>query len=165
MREEVDRDKGRTGGAKAYAPGKPGPSRWLLFAGLMAVIFLLPLIIVAIHAVAARWTYPGLLPQEFTARGVLLLLENGGEIAGSLLSSTAYSTATVVLSFLVSLLPASVLARYEFHGRIALEALLMSPVLVPAITYGMGIHFLFIRIGLVDTLPGVVLVLTAAAYP
>lgn len=140
-------------------------SPWLVFLGVVLVIFVAPMVVLVINAGAARWTFPDLLPAEASTRGVELLVENRRDIARSLISSTLYSVATVVLAFLLSVLPASVLARYEFRGRFILEALFLSPVLVPAITYGMGIHFLFIRIGLADTVTGVVLVLTAVAYP
>jgi len=122
-------------------------------------------VVLVINAGAARWMFPDVLPAAASSRGIELLVDNRGDIAQSMISSTGYSLATVALSFLLSVLPASVLARYEFHGRFMLEALFLSPVLVPAITYGMGIHFLFIRVGLADTVLGVVLVLTAAAYP
>ncbi|MFW5695324.1 MAG: ABC transporter permease [Alkalispirochaeta sp.] len=138
---------------------------WVLFLFVLLVIFIVPVVVLVVSAGAARWTYPDLLPAEVGRRGIELLVDNRGDIARSLVSSTLYSLATVVLSFLLSVLPAGVLARYEFRGRLLLEALFLSPVLVPAITYGMGIHFLFIRIGLADTVVGVVFVLTAAAYP
>lgn len=143
--------------------GQRGP--WLVFLVVVLMIFVAPMVVLVINAGAARWTFPDLLPAAASTRGVELLVENRGDIARSLISSTLYSAATVVLAFLLSVLPASVLARYEFRGRFVLEALFLSPVLVPAITYGMGIHFLFIRIGLADTVTGVVLVLTAVAYP
>lgn len=138
---------------------------WLLFLGVLVVVFVVPIVVLVINAGAARWVYPDLLPVEASRRGVDLLIDNRWDIARSLVSSTLYSMATVLLSFALTVLPASVLARYEFRGRFVLEALFLSPVLVPAITYGMGIHFLFIRIGLADTVTGVVVVLTAVAYP
>ncbi|MEX2444094.1 MAG: hypothetical protein WD492_10835 [Alkalispirochaeta sp.] len=150
-------------------PGRPTQSArrgpWVLFLVVLLLIFVVPVVVLVINAGAARWTFPDLLPAAASTRGVELLVANRWDIARSMLSSTLYSLATVVLSFLLSVLPASVLARYEFRGRFMLEALFLSPVLVPAITYGMGIHFLFIRIGLADTVAGVVLVLTAMAYP
>jgi ABC-type spermidine/putrescine transport system permease subunit II len=132
---------------------------------VVLMVFVLPVITVILSAAAARWQFPHLIPNAFSSRAVEFLWENRRGITRSLFSSAGYSLATVVLAFLVSVLPAEVLARYEFRGRIAVEALFLSPVLVPAITYGMGIHFLFIRLGVANTTLGVVLVLTAAAYP
>ena len=142
-----------------------GRVRWWLLLAAVLIVFLGPMLVLMLSAAAARWSFPDLLPAALSARGLELLLRSGGPIALALVSSTGYALLVVLLAFLVSVLPASVLARYEFRGRLLLEALFLSPVLIPAITYGMGIHFTFIRVGLANTLPGVVLVLTAAAYP
>jgi putative spermidine/putrescine transport system permease protein len=144
---------------------RTGRVGWGLLTAGSLIIFLGPIVVLAMSALAARWVYPEVLPSTLSLRGVRYVQDNWNGIARALLSSTGYSLATVTLAFLVSVLPASVLGRYEFRGRITLEAVFLSPVLVPAITYGMGIHFLFLRIGLADTVAAVVLVLTAAAYP
>lgn len=132
---------------------------------LLIAVFVLPVVIVALSAFAARWVTPDVLPSQWSLRGIAFLVENAPSIATSVGSSLAYSMTVVVLSFGLCVLPASVLGRYEFPGRIALEVLLLSPVLVPAITWSMGIHFTLLRIGFANRFIGVVIVLTAAAYP
>ncbi len=139
--------------------------RWSTLVVVLIVLFIVPLLVVVIHALSARWLYPELIPSVWSVRGLEFLVRNGPGIARSVLSSFLYSTASVILAFLVCVTPARALAYVEFRGKIFVEALLLSPVLVPAITYGMGIHFLFIRLGLANNRIGVVLVLTAAAYP
>lgn len=140
------------------------PAHWVVLLSLVAV-FIVPLAIVALSAGAAMWTAPDILPSQWSARGIDFLLGNAGSIARSIGSSMAYSVSVVFVSFILCVFPASVLGRYEFRGRIAMEVLLLSPVLVPAITWSMGIHFTLLRIGLANRFPGVVIVLTAAAYP
>jgi len=132
---------------------------------LLLVVFVGPILIVLLNALAARWAYPAVLPEEWSLRGVRFVLRNARDLISSILSSFMYSITVVVLSFIVCIAPARVLARDRFPGRRILEALFLSPVLIPAITYGMGIHFLFIRLGLANRTVGVVLVLTAASYP
>ncbi|MFW5487080.1 MAG: ABC transporter permease [Desulfovibrio sp.] len=83
----------------------------------------------------------------------------------SILSSLGYSMATVALTFAVSLLPARHLARNDFKGKTVVEGVLLAPALVPSMIFSMGVHYLFIRMGLADTVLGVVLVLTAFSYP
>jgi putative spermidine/putrescine transport system permease protein len=63
------------------------------------------------------------------------------------------------------LTPAAVLARSTFPGKALLEGLLLAPALVPSMTFAMGLHYLFIRISLADTMTGVVLVLAVSSYP
>jgi ABC-type spermidine/putrescine transport system permease subunit II len=136
-----------------------------LVSGVTILLFVVPLVVLVLYAVADRWQYPDIIPTEFGMRGVEFLIRNGRGIGRAIVSSTAYSVTVVVVSFAICVFPASVLARTDFRGRLAVEAVLLSPILVPAITYGMGIHFLFIAFGLANRTVGVVLVLTAASYP
>lgn len=138
---------------------------WIPASVLIVIVFAGPLVVLMFHAFAARWPYPALLPEIWSFRGMRFLVRNAGGIVTAILSSFVYSLATVFLSLFLSIAPDRVLARYDFRGRLLLEALLLSPVLVPAITYGMGIHHLFIRLGLANRMTGVILVLTASAYP
>jgi putative spermidine/putrescine transport system permease protein len=71
----------------------------------------------------------------------------------------------VFCAFCICFLPASVFARYEFRAKRLLESLALAPALVPSITFAMGIHYLFIKIGAADRLIGIVLVLTIFGYP
>ena len=140
-------------------------TRDILLAALLVLVFLAPLTVLFLYALSGTWRYPALTPQTYSLRGVLFLTRNGTAILRSLLSSVAYSVLTVVVSFAVCVLPASLLARYEFRGRIALESVFLSPVLVPAITFAVGIHYTFIVLRLADTYVGVILVLTFFASP
>ena len=132
---------------------------------VVMVLFLSPVLLLGLYAVAGRWSFPFLLPQTFSGRAFAFLVNNRERIGLSLLSSLSYSLVTVLFTFLISVAPARVLARYRFRGALVIEAFLLAPVLVPSIAFAMGVHYLFIRIGLIDTFPGVVLVLGMFSYP
>lgn len=131
----------------------------------LLVVFVLPLVVLALTALSSRWPYPRLLPEGLSLRSLRFVRDNAAGIVRSLRSSLGYSTLTAVAAFALSIVPAQALARHEFRGRLFVEALLLSPVVIPAITYAMGMHFVLIRFGLADRLFGVVVVLTAASYP
>lgn len=121
-----------------------------------AVFFLLPLIVIFLWSFASIWPWPDLFPTSFSLRGL-------DEV-------TSYRTFKMVLnslgiSFLVTLitiamaLPASkALGLYSFRGKKVVELLMLSPLIVPCICVSMGIHQLFIRLGLANTYAGVVLI-------
>lgn len=138
---------------------------WYLLLWVILILFLTPVLVLIGYTAAGRWLFPDLLPSSFSSRAVSFLIENRGPIAASLCSSMVYSLATVLLSFLLSIGPARVLARFEFRAKALIEALLLAPVLVPSIAFAMGVHYIFIKVGLIDTLPGVVLVLGMFSYP
>ena len=142
-----------------------GRVRWIAFAALLCVLFVGPLVVLALRASAARWAYPAVLPHQLSTRGVEFVIANAPDLSRALASSTGYALLVVGLSIVLTLPPAWALARFEFRGRLVLEALLLSPVLVPSIAYAMGVHFLFIRAGIANTTLGAVVILTAAGYP
>lgn len=137
----------------------------IIFLLSLIVIFLIPVIILIIQTLSSRWVWPQLLPEKINLRSLKYFIYESSSLIKNLGSSFIYSVATVFLSFLISILPASVFARADFAGKSILETLFLLPVLVPSITFAMGIHFLFIYLNLTDTFLGVVLVLTTFTYP
>ncbi|MEF2146297.1 MAG: ABC transporter permease subunit [Desulfovibrionaceae bacterium] len=136
-----------------------------LYLALIALVSLFPLLVLAGYALAPAWRFPELFPAEFDLRALGYLRSQSGQILGHLGSSLTYSLLTVLLSFLLCLAPAHHLARRRFPGKALVEGLLLAPALVPSMTFSMGVHVIFLRIGLADTMLGVVLALTAFSYP
>jgi ABC-type spermidine/putrescine transport system permease subunit II len=137
-------------------------------AGVAAVLlglFVLPVAVLGVYSVAEVWRYPDLAPRGFSLRSWRFLAENAGPVGWSLAGSLAYSLLAAGLSFVLCLAPAKALARREFAGKSLVEGLLLAPALVPSMTFSMGLHYIFLRLGLADTLAGVVLTLTVFAYP
>jgi putative spermidine/putrescine transport system permease protein len=63
-----------------------------------------------------------------------------------------------LLSLLVGLPAGRALGLYRFRGKSIVQFIILAPAIVPGFAAAMGIHLVFIRYGLTDTLPGVVLV-------
>lgn len=137
----------------------------ILFLVLIIIIFLIPVLVLLIQTLSSRWIWPQLIPEKINLRTLNYLIHESSSLIKNLGSSFLYSIATVFFSFIISVLPASVIARTDFTGKSILETLFLLPVLVPSITFAMGIHFLFIYLNLTDTFWGVVLVLTTFTYP
>lgn len=137
---------------------------YLVLAGFF-ILFVLPLVVLVGYAAAPGWTFPEVIPSRFSARSFLYLTGQWREIAWAMASSILYSLAAALCAFMLCLAPAKAFARRDFRGKALLEGLLLAPALVPSMTFSMGAHFAFIRLGLADTTPGVVLILTIFSYP
>ncbi len=137
---------------------------WLVLAAF-TVLFVLPLFVLAGYAIAPGWTFPEIIPSRLSSRSLALLAPQLPRLALAMASSIFYSLAAAILSFLLCLAPAKLLARNEFRGKALLEGALLAPALVPSMTFSMGAHYAFIRLGLADTLTGVILVLTMFSFP
>lgn len=129
------------------------------------VVFILPVILLILYIFVGIWQYPDLFPTTYSLRSIDFFIRNLTPILLSILSSLTYSVLVVLLSFLLTILPASFLANNNFKGKNLLEALLLSPVIIPSITFSMGIHWILIKIGLSNTYLGVIIVLTMFSYP
>ena len=117
---------------------------------VLALLFLLPVAVLILQAGAPGWRFPELWP-ELTFDGLRFLAARPGPFLTALASSLGYSLATVAVTLAMTILPAQVLAFRTFPGKNLLEGLLLLPALVPAMTFSMGLHFIFIKIGMADT--------------
>jgi putative spermidine/putrescine transport system permease protein len=132
---------------------------------LIWTLFVLPLAVLALYSFAGRWAFPSLLPDTMDLRTLAYLKKNSPGILTSMGSSFLYSMAAVLLSIVYSLLPASVLSRSNFPGQRFVESLLLAPAVLPVMTFSIGVHMIFIRLGLADTHLGVALILSIYSYP
>lgn len=128
-------------------------------------LFLFPLVVLVIYSFAGRWTFPSLIPDTMNFRTLTYFKANGYKILTHLGSSFLYSIVAVVLSVCYSLVPAQFLSRADFKGKKLVESLLLAPAVLPVMTFSVGIHIIFIRLGLADTHFGVALILSVYSYP
>lgn len=138
----------------------PAGLAWLSVAGL-----LLPLAPLLIWAVARRWPYPALTPQGVTDRGLGLLTAPGTQALHGLLLSTLIAVSVSALAVAIGLPAGRVLGLYRFRGRRLVQFLLLAPVIVPGLAVTLGLQVFFIRYGLTNTVPGVVLVQLMPTVP
>ena len=129
----------------------------LFFAGPTAVVI--------ISLFAPGWTWPDIVPSEFSTKALETVWRHRQPVFLNLGVSVLYSLATTVCTFILCVLPAHYFARTNFAGKSLLQGILLTPALVPAMTFSMGIHHVFIRLSLADTFAGVVLILTIFSYP
>ncbi len=132
---------------------------------VLVLLFVLPVIVLLLTALAPGWRFPDVWPDAFSLKGIDYLVRHHDQILTSLGSSFVFSLLTVLLTLFMCLLPAAVFARIEFKGKALLEGLLLTPALVPPMTFAMGLHFLFIKLSLTETMVGVVILLAMFSYP
>lgn len=128
-------------------------------------LFALPSGILVLVGLAPGWRFPDLWPERFSFAGIEFLVTHRDQIVSSLASSFLYSLATVFVTLGMCLAPAAAFAGQRFAGKHLMEALLLTPALVPPMTFAMGLHMVFIKLSLADTVAGVVLILALFSYP
>lgn len=134
-------------------------------AGLLAVGVLGPLVPLLVWSVSGHWRYPALLPQQASGRGLRLLADPASGVSAGLLTSLLVGVAVAALALAVGVPAGRALGMHAFPGRRAVQLALLAPALVPALAAMLGTHVVFVRLGLADTVVGVVLAQLVPAAP
>jgi putative spermidine/putrescine transport system permease protein len=119
---------------------------------------ILPLIPLAIWSFAHGWFYPDLLPQTWSLRAWKYALSDTAGVIDSLWLTIGISLAATGLSILVGVPAGRALGMYKFRGKEIVELMILAPTIVPGIAVVLGIHSVFISLGLNNTVWGVILV-------
>ena len=143
-------------------------NRHLLMKAVIAtalVCIFLPAVLLLVWSAAERWPWPGLLPESCSLRTVNELLFGSAKLPKLLMSSIALALAVAVISTVIGTLTARATELYSFRGKELVSFVAFLPLLIPGTVFAMGLQLTLIRMGLSDTIAGVVIVHTVAALP
>lgn len=125
----------------------------------------IPIATVFVWAFVDAWPWPDLVPQAFSTRGLEEIFNTYSPNGFVLLQSVLIAFAVSALSVIIGTLTARALVDYEFPGRELFRYLTVLPFLVPVTVFAMGIQVAFIRMGLANTVLGVIIAHTVVAMP
>jgi len=131
--------------------------RWIAIIAIVLGV-LLPVIPQFIWSFAFRWLFPSLLPTEWSMSSWEYVLSDSSRVIEGFINSFRIAVFVCFLSILVGLPAARAIALHDFKGKDVIEWLLMVPIIVPGIVSTLGVHQVFIRLGLTETFLGVSLV-------
>lgn len=136
-----------------------GKRALLVLSGAMLTIWLvLPLVPLLIWSFARGWRYPDILPQDWTFAAWEFALSSRSGVLESLGLTALIAALATALAILVGVPAGRALGLYTFRGKALVELLILAPVIVPGIAVALGLHGVFIQLGLTNTVAGVVLV-------
>lgn len=144
--------------------------RWWITAGLAAAALLtlaLPLLVAALWSLQdprTGWFAPDILPRSLALDHWQAALADRA-IPRAFVLSLVIAAAVTALSAVLALPTAYALAKLPFRAKRAVELFVLAPLIVPGIIVAVGIGSLFFRLGLVYTIPGVILVQTIGTLP
>jgi len=125
---------------------------------LIVLSAVLPMIPVIVWSFADGWYFPDLVPSNFTLRGWEYVAEPYSRALPALLNSLLIATVVTLLAFPIGIPAARALGLHRFRGKRFVEFLILAPLIVPELPLAIGIHILFIRYGLANTLLGVIII-------
>jgi putative spermidine/putrescine transport system permease protein len=137
----------------------------LLTGALLIVWLVLPLVPLAVWSFARGWRFPDLLPRDWTLEAWRYALSDTSGVADSLGLTIGISLGATLLSILVGVPAGRALGMYRFRGKRTVELMILAPIIVPGIAVALGIHSVFISLGLTNTVTGVMLVHLVPTLP
>ena len=130
----------------------------MLTGAVLITWLVLPLVPLAVWSFAKGWFFPSLLPSRWSLDAWEYTLSDTAGVIDSLWLTIWISLVATVLSVLVGVPAGRALGLYKFRGKELVELFILAPTIVPGIAVVLGIHSIFISIGLNNTVPGVILV-------
>ncbi|MFZ2173827.1 MAG: ABC transporter permease subunit [Rhodococcus sp. (in: high G+C Gram-positive bacteria)] len=129
---------------------------------LMVLWFVLPVVPIMLWAFANRWSFPGVLPQQWGFDGLRSAADAGAGHAFA--TSTALALAVSAIATPCGALAARALVTGRVHLPVVVAAILFAPVALPPFAVALGLDVLILR----AHIPGrvaVVVLLAVAAIP
>jgi putative spermidine/putrescine transport system permease protein len=123
---------------------------------VVLVLLALPIIPLLVWSFAGGWFFPALLPAGWTLRAWRYLASPSSQVPRALLDSSLVALWVTLLALLVGLPAGRALGLARFRGKRLVEFLVLAPTIVPGLASALGMHVVFVRLGLADTLAGVV---------
>lgn len=125
---------------------------------IVGICILLPLLNLIIWAFTERWAWPDLLPQTYSFRAIKEIFSRKSEMIQLFISSIMLSMIVAILSVIIGIMTARAFVFYDFKGKRQLYFATLLPFLIPGTVFAMGIHVMFIKWGLSNSILGVIIV-------
>ena len=125
---------------------------------IVGICILLPILNLIIWAFTERWAWPDLLPQTYSLRAIKEIFSRKDEMIQLFMSSILLSLVVAILSVLIGLMTSRAFVLYDFKYKKQLYFATILPFLIPSTVFAMGIHVIFIKWGLSNSVLGVVIV-------
>jgi N-acetylglucosamine transport system permease protein len=107
---------------------------------------------------------PFSLPQEWQFQNYVNAWNTAG-IGSYFLNSVIVVACSLVLTMVMGSMTAYVLARFEFRGRTAIRYLVVAGLTFPVFLAVVPLFFILQQVGVLNTLPGLILAYATYAYP
>ncbi len=154
--------------ARIVNSGRGGWSRYMMRTIVLSAIVLgvlLPLIPLFVWSVSHRWWFPALLPTEMSVRAWEYIGSPLSQVGSAFLNSLVIACLVTVISIFIGVPAGRALGMHDFRGKTVVEFIILAPAIIPGLAVIMGIHVFFIKVNLVDTVLGVVIVHLLPAIP
>lgn len=137
----------------------------LFFFFIVFLVIAFPLLPLLLSSVSFGWQWPNVLPESFSFRAWEYVLASSSDTWPAVGVSLIIASIVTAVNILLAVPAANALSRYKFSGKWLAEAIIFAPIVIPPFVAVMGIHLTFLRLGLTETIFGVVLAHLSPTLP
>ncbi len=130
---------------------------WLSLALLISWL-ILPLIPLALWSVSRSWLFPDILPSSYSLRAWNYVFSTTSEVLPALGQTALIALGATCISVVIGIPAGRALGLYQFRGKAIIEILILAPMIVPGIAVALGLHVVFLKLGLAGSAIGVMIV-------
>ena len=130
-------------------------TKLLLFTFL--AFWFLPIMTMVLTSFSTRWVYPDIIPTALNAEAWHYVLFENMDTHKSLFLTIVIALCTILINIAIGIPAADALGRYSFKGKTLAEILISLPIVLPPIAIMLGLHRTFLRLGLTESMFGVIL--------
>lgn len=136
--------------------GLSGPAWFALI--LLISWLVLPLIPLGIWSISRSWFFPDITPSAYSLRAWTYVFSTTSEVLPALGMTSFIALCATLLSAIIGLPAGRALGLYQFRGKAVIELLILAPTIVPGIAVALGLHVVFLNLGLAGSFSGVLII-------
>lgn len=136
-----------------------------LFFFIVFLVIVFPFLPLLLSSVSFGWQWPNVLPESYSFRAWEYVLASSSDTWPAVGASLLIAGIVTAVNILLAVPAANALSRNKFTGKWLAEAIIFAPIVIPPFVAVMGIHLTFLRLGLTETIFGVVLAHLSPTLP
>lgn len=117
-----------------------------------AILVMIPFIPLIFTSISFNFRWPDVLPKHFTMRAIKYVFYDNSNTYEAILNTIIIGISVIILDLILA-----IPAAYEFKGKVIMEIILFAPIIIPPFTAIMGMYTVFIKLGLTESIFGVIL--------
>lgn len=132
------------------------PIRNIILLGIVVGV-ILPMIPQLVWSISHRWYFPEMVPTEFSMRAWEYVGNPSTKVTRAFFNSLIISSVVTIIGVVIGLPAGKALGMYKFKLKWLVELIILAPAIVPPLAATIGIQVIFIRMGVADTMTGVII--------
>ena len=124
---------------------------------VFTVLIILPFVPLIFTSISFDFRWPDIFPEHFTMRAIKYVFYDNPNTYEAILTTFTIGISVIIIDLILAIPASLALERYEFKGKSIMKIILFAPIIIPPFTAIMGIYIVFIKLGLTESVFGVVL--------